>query len=137
MSKLGKKVVFRNTTGINQTVQRNGGWVTVIPGGTIEDFERGPLSYIRGFKVVKGAPTQGEHVAKLANDNAAPDVPRPDGTEYPVHLGGGKWELSDGTVTAAHLKRVEAEELQAQVDAAQKVKAESEESSDSAEKADW
>lgn len=136
MSKLGKKVVFRNTTSINQTVQRNGGWVTVIPGGTIEGFERGPLSYIRGFKVVKGAATQEVHEAKLANDNVAPDVDRPEGTSFPVHKGGGKWELSDGTVTAAHLKRAEAEELQAQVEAAQQVQTEAEESEEPAQP-DW
>lgn len=130
-------VRLKNISGGFQQVQIDGNWITVNPGGFIRVAPGSPVARLYAFEDVtnaqpvltkteaslkdKVAQLEAQLAAAQAEAEAAKaaNVQDNDGEEdnpvdgFPRHLAGGRFELSDGTVTKGGTSRADAIEMEA------------------------
>ena len=124
---------LRNTSDIPQIIYLRDGPVRVVPRGTVLVPPGHCATRSRSFVRVGESPTAPAPPApgvdallaeieslkrQLAEQARSGEVREaPAEQSYPQHQGGGKWLLSDGTLTAGKINRETAEELEADLHA--------------------
>lgn len=136
------QVRVRNDGDVVQIVTLAGNPIRVVPRGTALLPEGSPFVGVAGFTIIERIKSQSAPApvddsaalraqvealtAELAAARAVPPEatqpearPESDDEPYPRHHKGGKWYLSDGTLTAGGLSREAAVDLEAALHAAE------------------
>lgn len=133
---MAQMIRLRNTGTIPQVIYLRDGPVRVVPNGTIVVSPESYAVKVRSLERVgvvgePDAPARNDEAealraeleqlraelaaAKTATTKVEDDVQAEDDAAYPDHQGGGKWLLSDGSLTKGGLSREAANELEAQL----------------------
>jgi hypothetical protein len=124
---MSKFLRARNDGTVDQVVYSQGTPALVVPGGTVLLPEGSPFLGVPDMTVIgevvvpdaTPAPAAAADLESLRAQVAAlqalleGQMPAP--ADYPVHLGGGKWRLSNGSETKAGVSRAAAAELEAEL----------------------
>lgn len=131
---MANTVMLKNIGNQTEHVYVQGERRRVVPTGTVLVPPTHPAVNWRAFEVIGDVPTKSgdsgksdkalrdrikeleAQLAAVKTADANPEASKdedPVKTEFPVHVKGGSWHLSDGTLTRGGLSRVEAEALEA------------------------